>query len=286
MPQSPNGAIQPTPSRQIVLTYDQLARFATQFEAQWGRAPTMRELDQLVEADVKEEILYREGLAMGLDKDDEIVRRRMAQKMQFLAEDVVAAHVPTEAELRAWFDENRARFEEPARVSFRHLYFSPDRRGVNARADAENALAELKDAPEDTKFVSADPFMFQEYYRDRAAEYLNKEFGPPFTVAVAKLPAGSWRGPIESGFGWHLVFVDAVIPARAPPFEEIEQDVKNAWLDEQKTKSVEDAYKDMRAKYTVLLPAPPPEGGPDPVALAKAQMKAAARTIPADLVPK
>lgn len=283
---SSTDATQPAPARQIALTYDQLARLATQFQAQWGRAPTMRELDKLVEADVREEILYREGLALGLDRDDEIVRRRMAQKMQFLAEDVAAAHMPTEAELRAWFDQNRARFKEPARVSFRHLYFSPDRRGGNARADAEKALAELKETPEDTKFAGADPFMFQDYYRDRAAEYLNKEFGPPFTAAVTKLTAGSWQGPIESGFGWHLVFVDAVIPARAPSFEEIEQDVKGAWLDDQKTKSVEKAYKDMRAKYTVLLPAPPPEGAPDPIALAKAQVKAAARTIPADLIPK
>ena len=159
---SSTGATQPAPALQIALTYDQLARLATQFQAQWGRAPTMRERDKLVEADVREEIFYREGLALGLDRDDEIVRRRMAQKMQFLAEDVAAAHMPTEAELRAWFDENRAQFKEPARVSFRHLYFSPDRRGGNARADAEKALAELKETPEDTKFAGADPFIDQQ----------------------------------------------------------------------------------------------------------------------------
>ena len=105
----------PAPSRQIVLTFDQLTRLATVFEAQWGREPTPQELDKLVDADVKEEILYREGLALGLDKDDEIVRRRMAQKMQFLAEDVAAAHQPTDAELKAWFDQNAKLFEEPAR---------------------------------------------------------------------------------------------------------------------------------------------------------------------------
>ena len=220
----------PAPSRQIVLTLDQLTRLATVFEAQWGREPTPQELDRLVEADVKEEILYREGLALGLDKDDEIVRRRMAQKMQFLAEDVAAAHRPTDAELKAWFDQNAKLFEEPARLSFRHLYFSPDRRGANAEADAEKALAELKGEPQDVKFAGADPFMFQDFYRDKTAEYLDKEFGPPFTAAVEKLPAGSWQGPIQSGFGWHLVFVDTVIPARAPAFEEIEPDVKQAWL--------------------------------------------------------
>jgi hypothetical protein len=92
------------PSRQIVLTLDQLSRLVTLFQSQWRREPTAQELDALVDDEVREEILYREALALGLDRNDEIVRRRMAQKMQFLAEDVAAAREPTEAELRAWFD--------------------------------------------------------------------------------------------------------------------------------------------------------------------------------------
>ena len=170
-------------------------------------------------------------------------------------------------------------------MSFRHLYFSPDRRGENARSDAEKALAEVKGEPQDAKFAGADPFMFQDFYRDRAHEYLDKEFGPPFADAVEKLPAGSWQGPIESGFGWHLVFVDTVIPARAPAFEEIEPDVKQAWLSDQKEKAVKKAYEDMRAKYTVLMPAPPPEGAPPPPKV-DAKAAAAMRTIPDDLIPK
>ena len=99
--------------------------------------------------------------------------------------------------------------------------------------------------------------MFQDYYRDRAPDQLGKEFGPPFAQAVAKLPPGSWQGPIESGFGWHLVFVDSMIPGRVPAFEEIEPDVKTAWLGEQKALAWEKAYEAMRAKYIVLLPMPP-----------------------------
>ena len=99
--------------------------------------------------------------------------------------------------------------------------------------------------------------MFQDYYRDRAPEYLGKELGPHFALAVAKLGPGSWQGPIESGFGWHLVFVDTLIPGRVPAFEEIEPDVKTTWLREQKALAWEKAYRDMRAKYVVLLPAPP-----------------------------
>jgi peptidyl-prolyl cis-trans isomerase C len=247
------------PSKRIALTLDDLRQLDMYFESQWQRPPTAEEFGHLVEDKVQEEILYREALAMGLDKDDTIVRRRMAQKMRFLAEDVAAAHAPTTEELRAWFEKNQDKLALPSRVSFRHLYFSPDRRGTQARDDAAKALAQLAGQPEDAPLAAtlADPFMFQDYYRDRAPDYLGKEFGPQFAQAVERLALGSWQGPIESGFGWHLVFVDTLIPGRVPAFEEIEPDVKTAWLGEQKARAWEKAYKDLRAKYTVLLPAPP-----------------------------
>lgn len=246
-------------SKQIQLTLDDLGQLVMLFQSQWRREPTAQELSRLVESKVQEEILYREGLAMGLDKDDTIVKRRMAQKLQFLAEDVAAAREPKTAELKGWFEKNKAMFAQPSRVSFRHLYFSPDRRGNHARDDAATALARLAGQPQDAKLAAtlADPFMFQDFYRDRAPDYLGKEFGPQFAQTVAKLAPGSWQGPIESGFGWHLVFVDTVIPGRVPNFEEIEPDVKTAWLGEQKAQAWQKAYKEMRAKYTVLLPAPP-----------------------------
>jgi peptidyl-prolyl cis-trans isomerase C len=256
---TPSGPTTPVSSKEIRLTLDQVAQLVQVFRAQWRRDPTPEELGRLVGNDIQEEILYREALAMGLDKDDEIVKRRMAQKMQFLAEDVAAAHEPTTAGLKAWFERHSAMFALPPRLSFRHLYFSPDRRGTRAREDAEKALVKLAGQPEDAKIVGslADPFMFQDYYRDRAPDYLGKEFGPQFALSVAKLVPGSWQGPIESGFGWHLVFVDTVIPGRVPAFEEIEHDVKTAWLSEQKARAWDKAYKEMRAKYTVLLPGPP-----------------------------
>lgn len=245
-------------SKEIRLSVDEIAQLTLLYQSQWRRPPTPQELARMVENKVQQEILYREALAMGLDKDDEIVKRRMAQKMQFLAEDVAAAREPTMAELRSWFEKNGAKFAQPPRLSFRHLYFSPDRRGPRARDDAQQALAKLAGAPVDAKIASslADPFMFQEYYRDRAPEFLGKEMGPQFALAVAKLTPGSWQGPIESGFGWHLVFVDTVIPGRVPAFEEVEADVRTAWLGEQKAQAWEKAYREMRANYTVLLPGP------------------------------
>ena len=102
----------------------------------------------------------------------------------------------------------------------------------------------------------ADRFMFQDYYADRTPEELEKEFGAQFASEVPELKPGSWQGPVESGYGWHLVFVDSVIPGRVPVFEEVESDVKTAWLADQKQQAWQKAYEDMRAKYTILLPGP------------------------------
>jgi peptidyl-prolyl cis-trans isomerase C len=246
-------------SKQIALTLDELGQMEMYFESQWHRRPTPQEFQAMVEDKVREEVLYREGIAMGLDKDDTIVKRRMAQKMQFLAEDVAAAHEPSSAEQKAWFDKNEDKFALPSRYSFRHLYFSSDKRGKNAQDDASKALAKIAGQPQDFKQAAslADPFMFQDYYGDRTPDAIAKEFGPPFAVALERLKPGSWQGPVESGYGWHLVFVDSVIPGRIPAFEEVESDVKTAWLSDQKAQAIETAYKAMRAKYTVLLPAAP-----------------------------
>lgn len=262
-----DAALRPTAegahgSKEIALGLDDLSQLSLAFQAQWRRQPTPEELSQLIEDRIREEILYREALAMGLDQGDSIVKRRMAQKMQFLAEDVAAAREPGPEELKAWYAGHRAEFAQPPRVSFRHAYFSPDRRGERARADADAALESLGGQPQDSPRATADPFPFQDYYGDRTTELLARDFGPGFARAVAKLAPGSWQGPIESGYGWHLVFVDALVPGRIPDFEEIEPDVKTAWLADQKEQAWGKAYQEMRARYTVLLPAPPENEAP------------------------
>jgi peptidyl-prolyl cis-trans isomerase C len=270
-------------SKQIVLSLDELQQMDTYFFSQWHRRPTPAEFQALVEDKVREEVLYREALAMGLDKDDTIVKRRMAQKMQFLAEDVAAAHEPSTAELKAWFEKNSSKFALPCRYSFRHLYFSPDKRGKNAQDNAAGALTKITGQPEDSKLAVtlADPFMFQDYYGDRTPEALAKEFGPQFVVALEKVKPGSWQGPIESGYGWHLVYVDTVIPGRTPVLEEIEPDAKTAWLAEQKATAWQKAYAEMRAKYAVLLPGPADkETAQAPAPPSKKQVPALPREAP------
>ncbi len=244
--------------KEIVLTVDGMAQLLMIFESQWKRQPTQDEFNAMIEDRIRQDVLYREALALGLDKDDTIVKRRMAQKMQFLAEDVAAQQEPTSDELRAWFAGHTDLFTVPARVSFRHLYFSPDKRGGGARDDAEKALAGLEGAPQNAAFAGSagDHFMFQDYYGDRAPQAIAGEFGPEFADAVASLAPGSWQGPIKSGYGWHLVFVDNKTAGRVPAFEEIEQEIKTAWLGAQKAEAWRKAYEAMRAKYTVVMPVP------------------------------
>jgi peptidyl-prolyl cis-trans isomerase C len=240
----------------IELTADDLRQLEVVWAAKWQRPPTPEELRTLVAAKVREEIFYREGLALGLDKEDTIVKRRLAQKVEFLSEDVSTMRDPGVKELKAWFEKNASRFALPSRVTFRHLYFSCDRRGERTRADATGALAQLAGRPADWPAVHlADLFMYQNYYADRTPEYVTNVFGTKFAQALAQLkPAASWQGPVESGFGWHLVWVDALTPGRVPDFEEVEPEVKNDWIAEQRAAARQRAFETMQARYEVILP--------------------------------
>jgi len=239
----------------IVLTKDDLRQLAVHWLAQGRPPPSADEMRALIEQKVKEEILFREALALGLDKDDEIIKRRLAQKMDFLAEGIAALQAPGEAELREWFAKNTDRFLLPPRVSFRHLYFSQDR-GPAARDAAAAALAKIAgksaDAPE--AVGSADPFMFQDYYAERTPLQIAKEFGPEFAKVVLDLKPGAWQGPVRSGYGWHLVFVNAMEPGRVPAFEEVEHDVKTQWLDQKQREIKRTGFEAMRARYSLVVP--------------------------------
>ncbi len=245
-------------STRIVVTADDLRQMSVARLAQGRPPPAPEQMRNLVDAWVRDEILFREALALGLDKDDTIVKRRMVQKMEFLAEDLSDLREPTRADLQAWFQRNAERFAHPARITFRHLYFSPDRRGgpAQARAAAEQTMARLarKSAEAADAATPVDPFMFQDHYPDRTPDQIARDFGPGFAGAVFQLAPGSWRGPIESGFGWHVIWVESVMPARVPAFEEVEPDVKSRWIEEQRAESKRRAFEAMRARYEVILP--------------------------------
>jgi hypothetical protein len=241
----------------IEVTEDDLRQLDLVWMAKWQRHPTSDELTALVEDKVREEILYREALALGLDEGDVIVKRRLAQKLEFLSEDVSSLPDPTGAELESWFAQNQERFALPGRLSFRHLYFSPDRRGERARDDAAQALARItgRSGEAAETLGLGDPFMLQGNYADRSEEQLAKELGTPFAQALFQLAPDSWQGPIESGYGWHLVFLESVTPRRVPAFAEVEAEVRVGWLDVRRDELKRKAFEQMRARYRISVPS-------------------------------
>jgi peptidyl-prolyl cis-trans isomerase C len=245
------------PSKRIELTVNDLRQMTLMWLAQGRPMPSEQQLRAMMEQRVGLEILSREAMALGLDRNDEIIRRRLAQKMEFLFEDLGDLQDPTPAELEAWMEKNPDRFMSPPRISFHHLYFALDKHGGMARQNAQAALAKLGGAPAEPagSAVTSDPFMFQDTYIDRTPESVAKDFGPSFAQAIFKLLPGRWAGPIQSGYGWHLVFVDAIDPGRMPAFSEIEPQVKADWLETRTRELKEAALKEIRSRYTVILPA-------------------------------
>ena len=252
-------------SNRIVISADDLTQIQLAWMAQWHRPPRPEEMLNLLDGKIREEVLFREAMALGLDKDDTIVKRRLAQKMEFVMEDASALRQPADDELRRWFAHNAQRFATPSLVTFRHLYFSPDLRGAHAHDDAMKVLRKLAGKPEQSPELEglSDPFMFQDFYAERSPDQVADIFGTSFAQALAGLGPGKWQGPIESGLGWHLVWVESNIPGRVPAFDEVEARVKSEWSDEQRAKGKRKMFDHMRARYQIVLPeaAPATSGG-------------------------
>jgi hypothetical protein len=240
--------------RTIRITEAEIDRLRAQWTKQYQRQPAPAEMQRLVDARVREEVLYREALAMGLDQDDGIVRRRLAQKLEFLIEDLVAARAPTDAELGAFFEARRESYRLPARVSFSHVYFSPDRRGRAAERDAQLVLAGLR---RETLPAAAadrgDGFMMGGSYRQQSADDIEEVFGSEFAAALLALEPGDWAGPIASAYGWHLVRIEARNEARLPKLDEVLDQVRHDWSYEQRRQANEAVFERLLARYELAV---------------------------------
>ena len=260
---------QPDEGKRIVITEDDLRQVQVAWRAQWQRFPTPDEMRGLVDSKIREEILYREAMALGLEKGDTIVKRRLAQKMEFLADDISTLREPEIDELKAWFEKNQERFALPTLVSFHHAYFSPDRRGAHAQEDAFGGLQKLATLSNDLDALTglADPFMFQDYYGERSLDQVASIFGREFANSLFALKPGAWQGPIESGLGWHLVLIDSIAPGRVPAFDEIAADVKAQWTDQQRVEMRSRAFELMKARYEIVFPPSVVEASSEPNAM-------------------
>src|SRR5262245_821277 len=231
------------------------------FERTWRRPPTPAELAGLVEERVREEVYYREALALGLDRDDTIVRRRLRQKLEFLAEDR-AVSPPTDADLEAWLRASPGRFRIEPRVRFEQVFLSRDRRGDRLRADAEALLAGLRaGAGGADPAALGDPIPLPTGPGDLSQAEVAARYGAEFAGRVFELEPGGWQGPIDSAYGAHLVLVRARSPGREPALAEVRDAVSRAWVAEARGRAREELHRELRARYDVRVELPPAPAG-------------------------
>ena len=241
----------------IVVSAAQVEMLAEAWMRTWQRPPTPRELEGLVQDHIREEVYYREALAMGLDRDDTIVRRRMRQKLEFLADDLTAAVEPTEEQLRDYLDEHADAYRFPNRVSLDHVYLNRDRRGEAASRDAERLLARLQAAgPEVDAAMLGDPLLLPREFELVTEDEVASRFGRRFSEAVAALPIGRWAGPVESGYGLHLVLVQERKAGEAPTLETVRDAVERDWRAARRAEATEAFYQGLRERYSVVVERP------------------------------
>ena len=256
------GGAAPAPGGQIVIGAAEVDRLALTFTRLWMRPPTAEELRGLIDKEIREEVYSREASAMGLDRNDEIIRRRLQQKLEFLSEDIGARQTPTEADLQTYLARHPDRFRTEARLSFRQVYVGGQRTPEAARAEATRLLARLRLAGPKAEIESlGDRLSLPSDYEAAAAADVSRDFGSAFATALLSLPAGSWQGPVASGYGLHLVLVTALQPGRLPPLSEIHGAVLSEWQAERRRDLNEKFFEALRAKYTVTVELPAWAGG-------------------------
>ena len=239
--------------RRIVIDKNLVVHFITLYEAQMGTLPSKSQLDGMIDDYVREEVQFREAKHMGLDNDDEIVRRRLASKFDFLQRDLVAVPEPSAEELQRYYASHRNDFLQPASVTFTHIYFSPDHGGdAVAHSRAEQSLAKFQSAKVTRAPEPGDRFPLQSDYADVQRLDLLQQFGDsPIVERVFATPTKQWAGPVRSGYGWHLVYVSDREEARVPPLKEIQDKVRAAYIEDMKEKANQARYDALAKEYVI-----------------------------------
>ena len=241
----------------IVFTEADTDRMISLWERKWQRLPNQQELQGLIESQIREEVLYREALAMGLDEGDSVVRRRMAQKMEFISNDLASLAEPDDEQLQAYLDTHADKFAIPARITFSQIYLNADKRGEQVRADAGKLLAELSDSSTDLDISTAgDPFMGGYRHDDLTDFSVSRLFGEAFSNHLYELSVGEWTGPVESGYGLHLVYVDSRADSRTPSLLQVRDKVRDEWMTEQRHKANNALYSELRKRYEIVIEQP------------------------------
>ncbi len=247
----------PGAQHEIVVSRGQMRSLESQFERVWQRSPTPEELKGLIDNWVREEILYREGLVMGLERDDPVVRRRIAQKVEFILDGAIPP-APTEADLQGWLDSHGETYSVESRYSLRQVYFDPARHGETIAQALSRGQAMLKKGRLDV----GDPTMLPATMTASASE-VARVFGSKFEIALRTLPLGAWQGPVSSGFGIHLVELQAREAGHKASLSEVRDAVTRDLMHARSQEATAAFYERVKATYNVRIDDAP-DGLKDP----------------------
>ncbi len=243
-----------TPALQIVVTSSDVDHLNTQFARTWQRPPSDEETRALVEDFVRNEIYCREAIAIGLDRDDPVLRRQLRQKMEFIYEDITSWAEPTDEELRAYMEKHREAYLSDPQVAFRQVYVDATKRGGGAESEARRVLARLA-AGADPDSVGDRTLLEAEAPLTPVRE-IGMQFGDEFARRLVGLTPGRWAGPIRSGYGLHMVRISRSVGPRLRDLREVREAVKRDWTAERQRQVKDAAYAKLRERYTVTVEKP------------------------------
>ena len=234
---------------------DRINAFISEWESRWNRPPTRDEINGLIQSYIKEDVLFRQAVAMGLNEDDPITRRRMAQKLEFLTSDLAMMVQPAEGELEQYFNDNSEIYLAPDRMTFSQIYFDPDSRGNTTLVDAAEALVQLQAAgvPTEESMQMGDGFMLQSDFVSVTPAEAARQMGSGFVEAVVQLEPVAWHGPVLSGYGVHLVYMYDY--QKSPPaiFEDVQAAVLENWQLEQRDKFNAVFLENLKTRYEIVI---------------------------------
>jgi hypothetical protein len=236
----------------IVIGQGQIEMMSAVFERTWQRAPTRDELQALIDGYVRDEIFYREGVAMGLDRDDQLIRKRVRQRVEFFAESLNGIPEPDDEALQVYLDTHSERFAIPASITFRQVYL-----GSAAAGDTSKLLTQLKKLGDSDATLDLGRATQLEARMELApTTVIERSFGTQFAQALGVTPPGEWRGPISSEYGAHLVLVSERVEKRIPALDEVRELVKRDWLRDELAEANDRFYAALQARHTVRIENP------------------------------
>lgn len=238
----------------ITITAGNIKMLQGNFARTWKRQPTPEELEGLIKDRVREEIAYLEAIAMGLDQEDPYIKNRLRMKMELFIGDLAASMPPSDDELAEYLERNREKFKEDAHIAFSHVYLKADR-GRDSLDDDIGELLRRLEAEEGTYNLEdyGDFTMLPRTYPLTPSRLIDRQFGNGFSDKIMGMEPGSWLGPVESGYGLHLVLIEEFRPAYDPPLSDIRVAVEREFMAERRRDTLDKMYDSLREKYSVII---------------------------------